>query len=92
MSEKVTLQGYVIAPKSDLSGVLQALPEHIRLTRAEPGCIVFRVEQDTTNPLRFSVYEEFESRAAFEAHQARIVGTNWEKASKNLTKFYELST
>jgi len=88
---KVILSGHVIAPESDLAAIKAALPEHIRLTRGEPGCIVFRVEQDAENPLRFDVYEEFVDKAAFKAHQARIIGTDWAQASSGLTKFYEIT-
>jgi len=87
----VILSGYVLTTKPDLPKILAALPEHIRLTRAEPGCIVFSVTQDDDNPLRFDVYEEFESKEDFAKHQARIVGTNWSEASKSLEKFYEIS-
>lgn len=88
---KVVLSGYVIAPKNDLVAIIAALPEHIRLTRDEPGCIIFRVEQNAANPLRFNVYEEFIDRAAFDTHQKRIVGTSWAKASMNLSKYYDIS-
>lgn len=86
----VTLSGYVLAAPEDLHAVLKALPEHVRLTRAETGCLVFNVTQDSTNPLRFTVYEEFTDQAAFKAHQERIKGTAWRAASQNMSRHYDI--
>lgn len=43
------------------------LPDHIHLTRAEPGCISFEVSQ-TEDPLIWRVEELFVDRAAFDFH------------------------
>ena len=46
---KLTLEGTVTAPDSDLVAMLEALPEHIAATRAEPGCLAFSPD---TSPVR----------------------------------------
>ncbi len=87
---KVTLQGHIIVPESDLSAVKEALIEHIRLTRQEEGCLRFDVSPDDESPTRFNVYEEFVDRNAFEDHQRRIVGTSWERATINVARHYQV--
>ena len=63
---KVTLTGYIVVPPDDLARVLAELPNHIELTRNEPGCIAFEVTQAPSDPYRFDVAEEFQDRQAFE--------------------------
>ena len=87
---KVILSGYVVATKEDLPAIVAALPEHIRLTRAESGCIVFNVKQDSENLCRFNVYEEFIDQISFDKHQARIKNTKWSHATKNLLRHYKI--
>jgi len=88
---KIILEGHMIVPEPDLSDVKAALPDHIDLTLAEPGCEVFQVKQDAQRPTRFHVYEEFESQETFEAHFDRISGTLWESVTKNAQRFYNVS-
>ncbi|NET38760.1 MAG: antibiotic biosynthesis monooxygenase [Cyanothece sp. SIO1E1] len=64
--------GFIVVPESDLEIVKSELPNHIRLTREESGCISFRVTQSKSDPTRFNVAEEFKSRYAFEQHQLRV--------------------
>ncbi|MEL3923339.1 antibiotic biosynthesis monooxygenase [Aeromonas enteropelogenes] len=74
---KVTLKGYIIVSSSDLKAIKGELARHIQLTRTEPGCLVFEVIQDSANPCRFDVYEEFVDNIAFQAHQARVKSSYW---------------
>lgn len=39
-----------------------------KATREEPGCQVYAFWQDIEEPTRFRVYEEWDDRAALEAH------------------------
>jgi len=43
------------------------LPEHIRLSRTEPGCLRFSFTR-SSDPLVWQLDETFTNRAAFEAH------------------------
>ena len=65
--------------------VCSHLPDHIRLSRAEPGCLTFNVEP-TENPLVWRLDESFVDRAAFEAHQSRTRASAWFKATADLTR------
>jgi len=78
-------------PDGDLAKVMQALTEHIELTRQEKGCLVFEVAQDDTNPNRFNVYEEFVDREAFENHQQRVRDSRWGATTANISRHYEIS-
>lgn len=88
---KVILKGYIEVPPEDLSAVQHALPEHIELTRAEPGCLVFNVEADPEYPNRFHVYEEFCDAQVFAAHQERVQNSSWGHVSANVERHYQVS-
>ena len=88
---KITLSGHIEVPTEDLDAVLTELPNHIALTHQEAGCITFTVTRDSTNPQRFSVYEEFTNKAAFEKHQARVKTSRWGEVTKNVERFYTVT-
>lgn len=90
---EVHLQGRLICPSADDLGlVLAALPEHMRLTRAEPGCIAFRVEQDADAPLIFHVQERFRDQEAFDAHQARVRTSDWGRLSAHIPRDFVITS
>jgi quinol monooxygenase YgiN len=89
---RVSLSGFLICrtlEEADRVSVL--LPDHIRLTRAEPGCLRFEVFRSQSDPVRFAVTEVFRDRAAFEAHQARAKDTIWAKATKGIPRDYKIT-
>lgn len=88
---KVTLRGHICVPEQPLRAVKTALEAHTRLTRAEPGCIVFDVTQRTDDPLIFDVYEEFKNQAAFESHQVRVAASTWSEVTKEVERHYRKS-
>ncbi len=84
----ITLTGRLFcanAIEADL--VVTLLPDHIRLTRAEPGCLSFTVLR-TEDPLVWQVDEAFTDHAAFEAHQRRTRASAWHKATAHLRRDY----
>lgn len=87
---KVILEGYILVPSSQLEQIKVSLKKHIQLTRQEPGCLVFEVVQDDTEPRRFSVYEEFESEQAFNAHQQRVKQSEWGKDTVDVERHYTI--
>lgn len=89
--DKVTLEGYIIVPDSDLDRVQAELPNHIALTRRESGCLVFNVNQDQDNKNRFNVYEEFKDRESFDNHEVRAADSKWATITKNVQRFYEIT-
>ncbi|MBO9479241.1 antibiotic biosynthesis monooxygenase [Shimia sp. R11_0] len=86
----IVLTGYIDVPKDRLSDVSEALPEHITLTRAEPGCLSFNVEPDAQTPGRFLVSECFVDRIAFQHHQTRTQNSAWAVITQGIPRQYQI--
>lgn len=87
----IHLSGRVICPDAAAANRLaRALPDHIRLTRAEPGCLSFEVNP-TDDPLVWQVAERFIDRPAFEAHQARARASGFAAATADILRDYTIS-
>ncbi len=86
----ITLRGHIQVSQDRLDDVRSALDEHIRLTRAEPGCLRFEVIASITVPGRFDVSEEFEDKAAFETHQARVKSSDWGRITQGIPRDYKI--
>ena len=56
--------------------VLDLLPEHVNLSRAEPGNLRFDLTQ-ADDPMRWRLDELFADEAAFAAHQDRTRASRW---------------
>ncbi|MCZ4430251.1 antibiotic biosynthesis monooxygenase [Agrobacterium sp. SOY23] len=88
----VRLSGFLrCASVEDIQLVETYLPEHIRLTRAEPGCISFEVSQ-TEDPLIWRVEELFADRHAFDFHQQRTRTSAWFTVTAAIPRDYEITT
>jgi quinol monooxygenase YgiN len=88
----IILQGYILVSDDDLANVKAELLNHSLLTKQETGCLVFKVEQDALNDNKFSVYEEFIDQQSFDAHQIRVKASIWGTVSKNVERYYEISS
>ena len=89
---KVILQGYIEVPESELDAVTSELPNHIALTLAEVGCLVFTVKQDLQLTGRFHVYEEFINQDAFDKHQQRVKASKWGSVAQNVSRHYQITS
>ena len=89
---KVTLNGVLTCAPEDIEIVLSALPEHLRLTRDEPGCICFEVEQLPASPCVFEVRECFADQAAFEAHQLRTRASRWWRLTSHMPRDFSIGS
>ena len=89
--DAVVLSGCLYIPNEDREAVMQALPLHIRLSKNEEGCCMFDVQTDANNPNKLHVYEVFESRLAFEAHQTRVRQSEWGRVSQNCQREYSVN-
>ncbi len=87
---KVVLRGYLDVPAERLQSVRDALPEHVRLTRAEPACLIFDVTECPGRAGRFAVYEVFSGPAGFRAHQARAAASSWAGVTKGIPRHYTI--
>ena len=86
----VQLTGFLrCASATEVETVQRHLPEHMRLTRAEPGCISFEVLQ-TDDPLVWRVEELFTDQAAFDFHQKRTRASKWFAATSAIVREYEI--
>jgi quinol monooxygenase YgiN len=85
---EVRLRGYLVCASHVEARIVTAhLPEHISLTRAEPGCLTFDVTP-TDDPLVWRVDELFRDEDAFAAHQARVDGSSWGRATVGIERRY----
>ncbi|MGJ8583258.1 MAG: putative quinol monooxygenase [Marinosulfonomonas sp.] len=86
MSENIVITGTLTCTPQDLEMVQVEVAEHVRLTRAEPGCISFSIDPSETDPCIFIVRERFVDQAAFDAHTARTRASQWWKKSKHIPR------
>jgi quinol monooxygenase YgiN len=88
----IRLSGKLIcASQEEAALVATHLPEHIRMTRLESGCLSFDVEQ-TDDSMVWRVEELFSDRPAFEAHQDRVKRSARGAATKAIRREYQIST
>lgn len=59
--------------------------EHMRLTRAEAGCLTFEISA-TDDPLTFEVMESFRDKEAFNLHQARTRESPWFEHTRHILR------
>lgn len=86
----VTLTGFIDVPPDRRDAIRAALPDHIRLTREEPGCLSFEVIESASTPGRFTVAERFTDAAAFDAHQTRTATSDWARISAGIPRSYDI--
>ncbi|WP_409431882.1 putative quinol monooxygenase [Litorimonas sp. RW-G-Af-16] len=83
-----TVSGYADVPEADRAAFAKGLPEHTRLTLAEPGCHFFSVKPHPTILGRYIVNEAFDDEAAYKAHIKRANRSEWAKISRNIKRSY----
>lgn len=82
----VALSGRLIcADPAQMMLAADLLPDHIRASRAEPGCLRFDLRQDD-DPLIWHLDELFTDAAAFAAHQARTKASPWGREFADITR------
>jgi quinol monooxygenase YgiN len=87
----IRLTGALVCRNLDeVRRVAEHLPEHIRLTRAEPGCLAFNVTP-TTDPLIWRVEEHFEDEVVFTTHQARGASSEWGQVTAGIERRYTIT-
>jgi quinol monooxygenase YgiN len=60
----IVVTGSVMARQDTFEQVRKLSLEHVRRSRAEPGCISHAVHVDCENPLRLVFFEQWADRAA----------------------------
>ena len=74
-----------------MQAILDHLPDHVALTLAESGCVVFVVTQRFSEPNIFDVYEEFQDGKAFAKHQKCVQESPWGRVTKNVLRSYAVT-
>ncbi len=90
-AQPIVLTGTLTCQPADRAMVEALLPEHQRLTREEPGCLLFQIVADRCDPCRFLVAERFTDQAAFAAHQARSKASAWGRATAHLHRAFQIT-
>ncbi|MBF9035900.1 antibiotic biosynthesis monooxygenase [Rhodobacterales bacterium HKCCE2091] len=82
------LEGRLICASDEEARIVEEhLPEHIRLTRAEDGCISFDVRPGEAERT-WEVRERFADQESFEAHQERTRNSAWGRATAGIDRDY----
>ena len=86
----IRLRGQLICMTEAEADVVRLhLPEHIALTRAEPGCLTFDIAE-TDDPMVWEVMEAFRDRPSFEAHQTRNRASAWFAATRGILRDFRM--
>lgn len=80
----IIVTGSICATPDSLNDLLSISLEHVRRSRAEPGCLLHAVHQDAENPLRLVFLEHWTDAAALAAHFAVPASRDFVKAAKAL--------
>ncbi|WP_026533769.1 putative quinol monooxygenase [Arthrobacter sp. H14] len=84
----VRLSGQLVCDGPDqVAIVMQHLPLHMELTRAEEGCLSFEVKP-TQEPFVWQVDEQFRDATAFQAHQKRVADSEWGRLTAGIERRY----
>lgn len=87
---QVRLTGTLVCADAEEAAVVSRhLAQHVRLTRAEPGCRSFEVSA-TADPLVWQVAELFYDEASFAAHQRRVADSEWGRATAGIERRYTI--
>lgn len=88
----VILTGFLICRTlEEADRVAGLLPDHIRVTRSEPGCIACEMLRSMADPVRFAVRQIFATQADFDAHQARLADSHWRRVTGSIPREYVLT-
>ena len=76
--------------------VIDILKKMIPLSRAEPGCKLYMVNQSPENPRKLLLYEQYVDKSGYEAHMAttafkdNILGKVIPMLESRVREFYEV--
>ena len=88
---RILVTGYLRARPGDATLIGRLLPDLIRLSRAEPGCLRFEVVPSAKLPGAWELDEAFADRAAFEAHQARTRASVWGRETAHIERDFAVT-
>lgn len=88
----VKISGTLTASGADIEIARRLIPEHVALSRAEPGCLKFNLEEAPDTPGLWVLDEEFADQSAFDFHQQRTRASQWGQASTNMVRDFTVAT
>jgi quinol monooxygenase YgiN len=77
----IIITGTITASEATIDELLTLSLEHVRRSRAEPGCLSHGVSRDVENPLRLIFFEQWEDMAAVKVHFAVTASGEFGKAA-----------
>lgn len=80
----IVVTGSVTAREDSFDEMRKLSLEHVRRSRAEPGCISHAVNVDCENPMRLVFFEQWADRAALLAHFAVPASRDFVKSLQSL--------
>lgn len=80
----IIVTGSLQAQPEHLDAVLALCVEHVRRSRAEPGCLLHTVHQDVEDPLRVVFIEHWQDHDALRTHFAVPASTAFVAALTDL--------
>jgi quinol monooxygenase YgiN len=83
--DMILVLGAVVARPDAIEEALRHSLEHVRRSRAEPGCLSHAVHRDAENPLRLVFVERWESREALVTHFAVPASNEFVRAVRRLS-------
>lgn len=66
----IIVTGSIVGSAEHIDRLIAFGLDHVRRSRAEPGCLSHAMSRDAENPLRLVFFEEWVDRAALQAHFA----------------------
>jgi quinol monooxygenase YgiN len=81
-ARRVLVTGSIQARPDRIDELLALSLEHVRRSRAEPGCLAHAVHRDVEDPLRLVFVEEWADRAALQAHFALPASREFVRAAR----------
>jgi quinol monooxygenase YgiN len=88
----VTLTGFLVCRSlEEADRVSELLPEHIRTTRAERGCVRYEVWRSRADPVRYAFHGVFTNRATYGEHLARSEATLYGTCTRHIPRDFRLT-
>lgn len=87
----VVVSGTLTATGADIERARALIPEHIALSRAEPGCLKFELHEDPETPGLWRLDELFADEAAFRRHQQRTRASRWGQESTRMARDFTIT-
>lgn len=82
----IKITGTLTASGEDIERARRLIPEHIALSRAEPGCLKFELTEDANQPGLWRLDELYRDENAFAHHKQRTKASRWGQESTDMVR------